>query len=75
MYDENRDRNFLKKGFGTKYKLDMANIIDYIKKRKTSYVKCIAPNFEKQQGEWTDCDVIRQLNGIGIENYINFKKQ
>jgi myosin heavy subunit len=74
-YDDDHEKIWARKGTGTKYKLDMANLIQDLKDSKTSYVKCIAPNFESKRGNWVDSDVIRQLNGIGIEHYITTKKQ
>ena len=73
VYDDNRI-NWMRKGYSVKYKLDVKDTIDMIENKNTRYIKCIAPNFKSVRGEWSDFEVIRQLNGIGLEDYINLKK-
>ena len=73
--DETQEKHWTKKGYSSKYKFDINNIIQFIKeKTKTYYIKCIMPNSEKAKGKWDDSQVIRQVNSLGIESYIRFKK-
>ena len=73
-YDDNHEKSWARKGTGTKYKLDMANLIQDLKDSSTSYIKCIVPNPSSKRGTWIDSDVIRQLNSLGISDYISLKK-